>query len=100
MMRLAIVALALLVPSVASAYGPDCQATAELHYAIAEGLELVADAAYEDAIAACGAEASEAYAAAVARECATGTGWHEYAPGGWVAVCGDDDGNALFTVRP
>jgi hypothetical protein len=32
--------------------------------------------------------------------CETPTAWAEHTPSGWIAVCGDDDGNRLWVIWP
>jgi hypothetical protein len=96
---------ALTVSGSALAYGPDCETTAELHYQIAAQIDLdstdhvwTAQAAYEDAVAACNAEPTAAEAHLDAGSC-DWTSWVEYTPGGFVAVCGDAEGRALYEIH-
>jgi hypothetical protein len=108
MTRSLLAGLALMtVSGSALAYGPDCQATAEFHYEVAcedswddsiQDCGPVADAAYEDAIAACNAEPTAAEAHLDAGSCQW-TSWVTYTPGGFVAVCGDENGRPLYEIH-
>lgn len=77
----------------------ECEARAELHYEVALVAGENPDAAYEDAYAACLA-AEDTYVAArqtahdMAARCETT--WVERVPGGWMAVCGDAYGEAIY----
>jgi hypothetical protein len=65
----------------------------ELHYAMAEAVGADADAAFEDAFVF--AEAHTLKEALSATDVCPETGWAEQVAGGWVGVCGTQDGEFL-----